>query len=220
MAQNGPQKGLESDTFFAAAEFFKRRELAGVKMPRPSKKAKTASDKETTGSEGPAWAKATSKTDTSSANADDNDVLAVHLEGEDTDSVPVYDTCDDIRAKITRFMRDSAGASTNAAFIRLIKSALPANSAINPTSRQMPTFQNKKGPRSGADSAVFYASYVFFEKLRIKKNKPKSKKRLEMEGVWTKEGGFPLEDSLKHGIWTMKKGESIQATSLGEINFH
>ncbi len=44
LGQNGNTKGMESDTYYAASEFFKKRELAGVKMPR--KKAKTAEAKD------------------------------------------------------------------------------------------------------------------------------------------------------------------------------
>ena len=39
MKQSGPMKGTGSDTYYAAFEFFKKRELVGVKMPR--KKVKT-----------------------------------------------------------------------------------------------------------------------------------------------------------------------------------
>ncbi|KIW55753.1 hypothetical protein PV05_04482 [Exophiala xenobiotica] len=44
---NGADKGTSSDTYFAAAEFLKRRELAGVKMPRQKKAKTTSNTKET-----------------------------------------------------------------------------------------------------------------------------------------------------------------------------
>lgn len=47
-----------------------------------------------------------------------------------------------------------------------------------------------KGPDTGNTSCVFYAAYVFFEKLRIVESKPKSKHREEMESIWGGKGGF------------------------------
>ena len=69
MGQNGNTKGLYSDTFGSAAEFFKRRELAGVKMPRATKKAKATAtnDAGAAGSDKSATAKGSStKSSTSS----------------------------------------------------------------------------------------------------------------------------------------------------------
>ena len=224
LSQNGAQKGMESDTFWAAAEFFKRREIAGLTMPR-AKKAKNVSNH--AAGDGDETKDVKVKKD---EGRDDVDVSDVKLEGEDKDSVPVYDTCDDIRTKISRFMRETPFANTNSAFIRLISAALPATSAMKPTVRQFPTFVNKKGPTSGADSAVFYASYVFFEKLRVKKNKPKSKKRLQMEEIWTAKSayevgvgvvlrdGMQLRDNTKQRF-LMQKGEKVHENQYGEISF-
>jgi hypothetical protein len=41
-----------------------------------------------------------------------------------------------------------------------------------------------KGPNSGNLSSVFYASYVFFEKIRIRDGKPKTAFREKMEDIW------------------------------------
>ncbi len=200
MSQNGPDKGMQSDTFWITAEFFKRRELAGLKMPRATKKRKISS---TSGGEsaGP------SKKEELKAQKDANDVSDIHLDGEDTDSVPIYDTCDDVRTKINRFLRETPGAS-NASFIRLIDATL-SSSSNKPTARQLPTFLGKKGATAGADSAIFYASYVFFEKLRVKRNKPKSKKRQEMEERWKdkagkKDEGMSLHDMTRRTIYTLE----------------
>ena len=91
----------------------------------------------------------------------------------------------------------------------------------------MPTFLNKHDPIHGAESAVFYASYVFFEKLRVKLGKPKSKKRLEMEKVW--EGkkwgrrypdmnleGMPLKDIALKGI-LCRGNERPYVTQFGDV---
>ncbi|KAJ9616442.1 hypothetical protein H2200_000160 [Cladophialophora chaetospira] len=209
MSQNGPDKGLQSETFGKAAEFFKRRELAGLKMPSSNKKRKTAGDTASGSSKSGSTesddkkVKTPSKKEESEALERSHDVSDVHLDGEDTESVPVYDTCDDIRTKTNRFLRETPSA-TNASFIRLISAALPSSSKYKPTARQLPTFLGKKGPSVGAESAIFYASYVFFEKLRVKKGAAKTKKRVEMEERWTEENagfkGMPLMDMGKRSV--------------------
>lgn len=50
-------------------------------------------------------------------------------------------------------------------------------------SKSLNDFLGKRGATAGNTSSVFYASYVFFEKLRIAENKPKSKHRLDMEDI-------------------------------------
>lgn len=37
---------------------------------------------------------------------------------------------------------------------------------------------------------MFYAAYVYFEKVRLAEGKPKSKHRLKMEEIWGDKGGF------------------------------
>jgi hypothetical protein len=49
-------------------------------------------------------------------------------------------------------------------------------------------FMGQKGPSGGSGSIVFYAAYVYFEKMRLRDGKPKSQMRQEMESVWGKHG--------------------------------
>ncbi|KAK7900458.1 hypothetical protein LTR67_002740 [Exophiala xenobiotica] len=195
MAMNGADKGTSSDTYFSAAEFFKRRELAGLKMPR-QKKAKTTGDTPDTNKSGSTTtAPKKSKKDEIAEIEKANDVSDITLPGEEDDSVPVFDTCDDIRTKIKRYMRETPHA-TGAGFVRTAASALPENSDRKAAQQGLTKFLNAKGPRKGAESNVFYTAYVFFEKLRIKQGKPKSKKREEMEKEWGRQG-MELRDSSK-----------------------
>ncbi|KIW32919.1 uncharacterized protein PV07_04432 [Cladophialophora immunda] len=151
--------------------------------PNPKKKVKK---NETTGTTGTAQGKKSASS--KSKKDDDNDVSSITLDGEDGDAVPVYDTCDDVRTKINRFLRETPAAS-NAGFVRTINAALPPSSTgQRATAAQLGRFLKKKGPTDGAESPVFYASYVFFEKLRLRRGKPKTKKREEMEGVWGSKG--------------------------------
>lgn len=111
--------------------------------------------------------------------------------GEETDSVPVYDTCDDIRRQITAYLKKPG--ITQAQFGRdLLKQFHTDRAPKGISGSQMQAFRGKKGPDAGNTSSVFYGAYVFFEKMRIKQNKPKSEKRKEMEEVWGP-GGFDIE---------------------------
>ena len=182
MSQNGPTKGMGSDTFMAAYEFFKKREVAGVKMPR--KRTKTSGS-------GSASAGTTGKgVDKEKWNVD-----SVKLDSEDDEAVPVYDTCDDVRRKINAHLRQDGITQTG--FGREIAKTFPG-SGRQITTKQLHDFLSKSGATSGNSSGVFYAAYVFFEKLRIKEGKKKSKKREEMESIHP--GGMNRE-LRRGGFW-------------------
>ncbi|KAL6241157.1 hypothetical protein RBB50_011836 [Rhinocladiella similis] len=181
MKLSGSDKGSGSNTYFRAAEFFKRRQLAGVKTsssrgPRSSSTKKPRKDQ-------------IAETEAAS------DVSHISLAGEDTDAVPVMDTCDDVRNKINKYLRETPYSSF-ASFTRTINLALSDSSERQGSPQTLTHFLGASGPRKGAESLVFYTAYVFFEKLRIKQNKPKSQKRLDMERVWGPRG-IELKDSAR-----------------------
>ncbi|KAI1801348.1 hypothetical protein F4811DRAFT_534928 [Daldinia bambusicola] len=153
MNQSGTYKGQESDTYLKASAFFRKRELQGLKAAPPKRPRK---------SDGKIL-----------------DVGDIKLDGENTQSVKVHDTCDEIRKKIRAVLRKPD--VTQSAFCRAIGESFPGHKQISP--RQLKAFLDKKGSMSGNTSPVFYGAYVFFEKLRIKEVKPKSEMRLEMEKI-------------------------------------
>jgi hypothetical protein len=53
-------------------------------------------------------------------------------------------------------------------------------------------FSEEKDPDKGDTSTAFYNGYVLCEKLRVAQNKPKSKDRLQMENLWSEDGGFNI----------------------------
>lgn len=161
LSEHGATKGSGSATYGAAWEFFKKRELAGLKLP--SKRQKT-------GAAGGA-----------AAAVDLSDIV---LPGEDDDMVPVYDTCDEVRRKINAYLKRPG--VTQAQFCRDIHAQLrrPDRPARPFASHQLARFRGMKGPLTGCSSDLFYAAYVFFEKLRIKEGRPKTKHRREMEEIW------------------------------------
>ncbi|CZT53138.1 uncharacterized protein RSE6_14592 [Rhynchosporium secalis] len=76
-------------------------------------------------------------------------------------------------------------------------------------------FLGKKGPTAGNASAVFYGAYVFFEEVRVRDGKPKSKHRLEMEKA---HGAKGMDRERRSGrVWRMA-GEKPYLDKLGQIH--
>ncbi|MCJ1438420.1 hypothetical protein MMC27_007808 [Xylographa pallens] len=197
MKKHGRDAGEQSSVYSAANAFFRMRELEGHKMPRKKAKKETDADGKETGK-----------------NLD-YDVSDIHLEGGDEGEVAIYDTCDDIRRKIAAHLR--APGITQAGFCRALSAQFPASDGRKLSSAQLQAFQRKKGPVEGNSSGVFYAAYVFFEKLRIKQGKKKSKARLEMEEVWGDEGGVDRE--LQRGGYLVMRGEEVVQDRYGKVSF-
>ena len=120
------------------------------------------------------------KRSTESVDVMKMDVSNIHLDGEEDDDVPVYDTCDEVRKKIRAFLCQD-GVS-KAAFLREVAKTFGNGRKIQ--ANMLNQFLSKKGPNSGNLSSVFYASYVFFEKISIRDGKPKTAFREEMEDIW------------------------------------
>lgn len=162
MRQNGPYKGANSCVYQNAFAFFKLRELNGVKIKR-------AKVDQTAGGEG---GKGSGKSQV------DTDFEGIELEGEEENEVPVYDSCDEIRKKIRAYLTKTG--MPQAAFSRELAKMFRPEKKVS----GLAGFMGKKGPAAGNTSAAFYASYVFFEKMRIRGGKPKSQHRLGMEDAW------------------------------------
>ena len=166
LRQHGPTKGTASATYTSAWEFFKKREIIG--WPAQSNKK---------GNGRPRFGKAKAE------GFDDIDSSNVHLSGEEHDDIRVYDTCDEVRRKVSAYLKRTG--ATRAQFCRILHAQFNSRSApASIQSSQLSRFRNSKGPNTGNTSSVFYAAYGFFEKLRIKAGRPKSRQRMEMERIW------------------------------------
>lgn len=143
------------------------------------------------------------------------DVSAIKLDGESTTSVPVYDTCDEIRKKISAYLREPG--VTQAAFLREIAKTYPEEKKIQP--KILSDFLGKKGPTAGNTSSAYYASYVFFEKIRIRDGKPKSKHREEMEKQWESSGGVDTKNSSSRRIWCHVSERAVE-DKYGKIQIY
>ncbi|KAK8069949.1 hypothetical protein PG994_006565 [Apiospora phragmitis] len=214
MNQTGVHQGEGSDAYLNACRFFKKRELQGLKAVPPKKKSRSSIGGKDAG-----------KTDKQKA-AEAVDMGDIKLEGEDEGDVPVYETCDELRKKIRAFLKKDG--VTQAALCRAISACLPDDQVVQ--ARQLNTFMGKNGPTVGNHSPAFYGGYVFFEKLRIKEDKPKSKFRLEMEDIFgpgrggrkkslshRSDGkpGFETKTDLNAPVW-MKDNERLSEDKYGQ----
>jgi hypothetical protein len=194
MNRTGTWDGDGCDTYWEAIKFFKKRELLGLPLKAPAaKKAKP--------------------TPAAAAKANDLlDVSGVTLPGEEKGTVPVYDTCEEIRKKVRALLaRDGV---TQAAFLREISKMYPDESK-KVSAANLRYFMGKKGPLDGNVNATFYAAYVFFEKQRVKAGKPKSKFREEMEKVHGSKG-VDLEHSPHGHVW-LRAGETAYVDKYGKL---
>ncbi|KAI1479568.1 hypothetical protein F4774DRAFT_381377 [Daldinia eschscholtzii] len=193
LSKSGTMDGSGSWVYNNAWRWFKQRELAGLKMPDVKKRQKTestaaAATATTAGSRGASKAKAPPVSTT--------DISKIYLPGEETDSVPVYDSCDEIRKKINAHLKTPG--LTNAQFCRDLYAQLHQPKGKCFQSKQLSDFRGKKGANAGCTSPIFYAAYVYFEKKRIAEGKPKSQHRLMMESIWAERGGFDREHDGRH----------------------
>jgi hypothetical protein len=145
-------------------------------------------------------------------NMDEYDVSSIHLEGEEEENLSIFDTCDDIREKIKALLQSSS--MTRAAFMRLLCSAAFPTSKKKIQDRQLANFQGQDGPKKGCESNVFYAAYVYFEKLRVKNGEEKSEKRQDMEEIWDDEG---VPRKMERGGYIVRQGSEVYEDEYGVV---
>ncbi|KAK2037914.1 hypothetical protein LZ31DRAFT_560028 [Colletotrichum somersetense] len=120
-------------------------------------------------------------------------------------SVAVYGTCDTVRSKIRRALR-RPGVTKAASY--------PAGSTHKIAPNLLDNFLAKKGLVAGNTSSVFYAAYVYFEKLRVRDGRPKTERREEMEFEW--HGGFENREQLDRRSYIVAAGSEVAMNSFGK----
>ena len=111
------------------------------------------------------------------------DLSDIHIDGEDTDTVPIRDSCGEMRKKISSYLRRKGVKQTE--LLRAFKDQYHTDKQpLRMDSGRLNKFRAAQGPDGGNTNTIYYAAYVFFEKLRIKEGKPKSQHRLDMEKAW------------------------------------
>ncbi|KIM93073.1 hypothetical protein OIDMADRAFT_46391 [Oidiodendron maius Zn] len=173
-----------SDIYYTAFKFFKRRELQGIKLPK--KKVRLA-DK-----------------------AIKNNISCIYLEGEEDLSIPVYDSCDEIRKKIGVYL--CKPSVTQAGFLHEIAKVYSEGKKIY--IKVLNDFLGKGGTTSGNISSVFYSSYIFFKKLYISDKRPKSKHRVQIEREYPGEG---IDTKQRHDRFWYIEGEQPYKDKFGKI---
>ncbi|KAI9654529.1 MAG: hypothetical protein M1821_006619 [Bathelium mastoideum] len=167
--------GDDSKVFKNARDFFNRRELNGMEEPAP-KKRRISQDSAGSASDGTSKKKAQDK-------GGIPDLSDIHLDGEDADEVPIYDSCGEIRKKISAYLRRNGVEQSK--LLKAFKEQYHTDKQpARMDSGKLRRFRNAKGADVGNTNSIFYAAYVFFEKLRIKEGKPKSQHRQDMERAW------------------------------------
>ncbi|KAK4216951.1 hypothetical protein QBC37DRAFT_278237, partial [Rhypophila decipiens] len=214
MGEHGTFKGSGFAAYHAVWEYFKKREVAGLKLP--IKRARKGAAPVAVTEDGAGGTTAANKTAHTAAASGAVDISDVHLEGEETDSVPVYDTCDEVRRKINAHLKKPG--VTQAQFGRDVLAQLHANKPSQIQGTQIARFRGMHGANIGAKHLVFYGAYVFFEKIRIKEGKPKSAKRLEMEKLWGPEG-FDRDHDHRTGYF-VHESEHITSDQYGKVHIY
>jgi hypothetical protein len=124
-----------------------------------------------------------------------------NLPGLINDTVPVHDSCDEVRRNILEHFEQNPNLTKTAFLLTLARQL----SDLGPGRRhnsiktgpdwkfnlnRLDNFLMHTGSDRGNVNPVYYGAYVYFERLRILKREPKSKHRLEMEEIWPL--GMPL----------------------------
>lgn len=151
---------------------------------KPEKNAKNASSKSAR-----VLSEKSSADVNASASEQPSSFLDIVLDGESTDSVPLYDTCSTVRQKINALLGkdnhkpengnpqelDKKGNKkpfTKASFLRAIDGG---------QSNGLARFLKAKQLMGGAENQVYPKAYAFFEKKRIFEGKKKTATRLKVE---------------------------------------
>ncbi|KAH6670878.1 hypothetical protein F5X68DRAFT_264906 [Plectosphaerella plurivora] len=207
----GPHAGSNTEFCHRVSQFFREREREQLHQPQPQQHQQHQQPQQQQQQPEQHKPRAQAKRPTRVVEA--LDVSGITLEGEESQSVKVFDTCDKVRRKINRFLADHDDV-TASAFCREIAKALPNDRKVQ--SKQLNDFLAKKGPTAGNTSCVYYTAYVFFEKRRIKDRRPKDQTRLKMEEIY-KDEGMNTTELLTHV--TVFQGEEPVLDEFGRIHY-
>lgn len=139
------------------------------------------------------------------------DVSNVHLSGEETDDVRVFDTCDTVRRRIREFL--AFKGVSQAAFLRAAAASYTSGRKFQ--GAQLHRFLAMRGPSQGNTSGLFYGSYVFFEKLRVRDNRAKSPDRVAMEREHP--DGFNVSE-MRNRVYAFA-GEKVDFDKYGKATY-
>jgi hypothetical protein len=105
MNQHGTYKGSGSMVYENAWRFFKAREMNGVSMPKKPRASASSNKASKTGDNDTATRKKDVPKRGAVVQADLDKISDISLPGEDENKVPVFDTCGEVRRKISAYLR-------------------------------------------------------------------------------------------------------------------
>ncbi|KAI0847206.1 hypothetical protein F5Y00DRAFT_271326 [Daldinia vernicosa] len=181
--QTGPDGGQDSSAYHNTWTWLKRRQVVKLAMPNTKK--------QTQGANSPRSHTSRSDSKMLPAVVSLPDIKHISLDDEEIDLVSWWDSSDEIRRKISAHL-ETQGV-TRAQFFRDLYAQLNAPTIESIQSKQLNDFRRGHGAKTGAKGTVFYAAYVYFEKLRLAQGKPKTEHRLDMEDIWAWKSGFDRE---------------------------
>ncbi|PMD54012.1 uncharacterized protein K444DRAFT_133700 [Hyaloscypha bicolor E] len=143
--------------------------------------------------------KATKKAATESTNKPSGSFLDIKLDGEDDNTIPIYDTCSTIRQKINALLGKDNHKPENGMPGEFDKQGNPKPytkasfcRALDTRPDMLARFLKAKQMMGGAESSVYPKAYAFFEKKRIFEGKKKTPGREKVEA--DRPNGLPLRD--------------------------
>lgn len=116
--------------------------------------------------------------------------LDIKLDGEEDKGILIHDTCAVIRVKINSLLGKDNTKPENGIPGEFKKDGTPKpytkarflkDCGLHDNTRQLATFLKAKKMMAGAESAVYPAAYMFFEKKRIFEGKKKTAARIKCE---------------------------------------
>jgi hypothetical protein len=136
----------------------------------------------------PSTKKTSQKAATQSTDKTTASYLDIKLDGEDDNSIPIYDTCSTVRQKINALLGKDNHKPENAMPGEFDKQGNPKPytkasfcRAIDSRPDMLARFLKAKLMMGGAESSVYPKAYAFFEKKRIFEGKKKTPGRLKVE---------------------------------------
>ncbi|KAN0106013.1 hypothetical protein V8E51_008889 [Hyaloscypha variabilis] len=156
--------------------------------------------------------KSSKKATTASTDQPPGSFLDIKLDGEDDNTIPIYDTCSTVRQKINALLGKDNHKPENGMPGEFDKQGKPKPytkasfcRALDTRPDTLARFLKAKQMMGGAESAVYPKANAFFEKKRIFEGKKKTPGREKVEA--DRPNGLPLRDPNHMRIW-VRHGEN------------
>jgi hypothetical protein len=135
--------------------------------------------------------RSSNKATTASTDQPSGSFLDIKLDGEDDNTIPIYDTCSTVRQKINALLGKDNHKPENGMPGEFDKQGKPKPytkasfcRALDTRPDTLARFLKAKQMMGGAESAVYPKAYAFFEKKRIFEGKKKTPGREKVEAEY------------------------------------